>query len=498
MVKITEINEQNPWWSQGKDFTKFDKNLSQAEPLFFQRKAIKAEKGSIHILRGPRQVGKTTYLKGHAGKLMEKGVPSRDILYLSLDFFVSRRELRNAIRYFLDSRRDAAQVYLLLDEITALPDWNLELKYMADQGVLKRGAIIATGSSAVKLKEKGELLPGRGLEGNEHYIKPLSFREFAIQSIGFISKSVPRDDFRHALIRLKSALSSCCIDLDSGIDEIGQKIEKILPFKEGLYYLFGLYLITGGLPLVINDYFSNRYLHQKEIITSAIAEIFVRDVLGDMARLQRQETITRQLLRAIVERYGSRYSFSKLSREMEKSHVTTIDYLQFMEDSFICFVLYAYDFNKKDIKAKGDKKVCFFDPFIYHSTAGYLGGKNVWDVILNSLENEDIMGKLIEGIVVSHLRMHGEVPLMKSGNTFLWFYYDKGGREVDAVYESESGYSGLEVKFRGGVDERDMKRISPLKKYLLLSKEDVWSGAKMMIVPVDIFLALLPVSKNNL
>jgi len=93
------------------------------------------------------------------------------------------------------------------------------------------------------------------------------------------------------------------------------EITKILPFKAGLGYLFRLYLTTGWLPGVINHYFSHRYLEQKDMVDSAVAEIFVRDVLGDMARLQKQEAITRQILRAIVERYGSRYSFYNLSRE---------------------------------------------------------------------------------------------------------------------------------------------------------------------------------------
>lgn len=498
MVKITEVNDQNPWWSQGVEFARYDKSLSKAQPVFFERRKIEPKKGNIHILRGPRQVGKTTYLKDFARKLIASRVSPRDILYLSLDFFISRRELRNAINYFLDSRRDADEVYLLLDEITSLEDWNLELKYMADQGILKRGLILATGSSAVKLKEKGELIPGRGLEGNEHYIKPLSFREFAIQSIDFLSQHLTQNEFRHTLMELKSALSLCTLDLDSETNEIRREVEKILPFKGGLAYLFRIYLTTGGLPGVINHYFSHRYLQQKDMIGSAVAEIFVRDVLGDMARFQKQEATTRQILRAIVERYGSRYSFSNLSREIEKTHVTAIDYLQFMEDSFICFVLYAYDFSKKNIKSKGDKKVCFFDPFIFHSVRSYLGGKEIWDIIIGSLEDEDLLGKLVEGVVISHLRMYGEIPLMKAGNTFLWFYYDKSGKEIDAILKEHKGYSGYEVKYRGNIDERGVKRISPLKRYFLLSKEDVGSNEKIMIVPVDIFLALLPISENNI
>ena len=115
MVKITEVNDQNPWWSQGVEFARYDKSLSKAQPVFFERRKIEPKKGNIHILRGPRQVGKTTYLKDFARRLIASRVSPRDILYLSLDFFISRRELRNAINYFLDSRRDADEVYLLLD-----------------------------------------------------------------------------------------------------------------------------------------------------------------------------------------------------------------------------------------------------------------------------------------------------------------------------------------------------------------------------------------------
>ena len=171
MVKIGEINAQNPWWSQGEEFARYDKSLSQAQPIFFERRQIETKKGGIYILRGPRQVGKTTYLKDFVRQAIRSGISPRDNMYISLDFFTSRRELRNAINYFLDSRRDAAHIYLLLDEVTSLEDWNLELKYMADQGILRRGIILATGSSASKLKEKGELLPGRGIEGKVNYIK---------------------------------------------------------------------------------------------------------------------------------------------------------------------------------------------------------------------------------------------------------------------------------------------------------------------------------------
>ena len=498
MVRIAEITTQNPWWSQGADFALYDKNLSHAKPIFFERKELELTKGNIYILRGPRQVGKTTYLKNQVRKLISRGISPRDILYLSLDFFNSRRELRNAIQYFLESRRDSTHIYLLLDEITSIEDWNMELKFMADQGLLKNGALIATGSSAAKLKDKGELLPGRGVEGNEYYIKPLTFREFALQSIDFISQYLTQSELQNSLVKLRPMVLSSHLIFDRNFSEIRNAIEHLIPFKNELSYLFRLYLSTGGLPGVINHYFSNRYLNQKDQIENPIAEIFIRDVVGDLSKFQRQETISRQILKAIINRYGSRYSFSNLSREIERNHITTIDYLEFMEESFICFTCYAYDFNTKSIKIKGAKKVYFFDPFIFHSVKSYLQGEEIWNIINRTFENEGLLGTLVEGIAISQLRIQGEVPFMRAGNTFLWFYYDKSGKEIDIIFKDKNVIYGIEVKYQNQVSERDINRITPLQNFFILSKEDFAIHDNLCIVPVEIFLALLLSSEKNL
>ena len=275
MVRISEINSQNPWWSQGEGFVRYDKALDRARPIFFERRRINLDKGDIAILRGPRQVGKTTYLKDTVTKLLKKGIPARNILYLSLDFFTSRREMRNAITYFIESRRDASHIYLLLDEITTLEDWNLELKTMADLGLFKKGSILATGSNAMKLKQKTELLPGRGLEGNEYFVKPLTFRDFVLWSIDYLSQHISDKEFVSNLTRLQLALSDVSIDLNSDLKGMLSKAETILPYKGELGFLFQLYLTTGGLPGVINHYYKNRFESHEDKMSRSIAEIYI-------------------------------------------------------------------------------------------------------------------------------------------------------------------------------------------------------------------------------
>ena len=499
MAKIAEIVKQNSWWKHGSKFERYDSHLRNTEPIFFVRRKFETIRDNIYIFRGCRRVGKTTYLKDKVRRLLCGELPAKSILYLSVDFFTSRREFRNALNYFFDLTREANEIYLLLDEITSLNDWERELKYLADQGLTERAIVIATGSSAIKLKEGGELLPGRKIEGNRYFMKPLCFREFVLQTIDFfISLESSSQEYRDSLYNLKKILVTSFIDLDSEIPEIRDKINSIIQFKDELKFFMGIYLITGGFPKVINHYMRNKYENNKEFIESNLAEEFVTSTIGDLARIGKQEIVIRSILEGLIKKYGSRYSFSNLSSEIQRNHKTTIEYLNALKDSFIIHVLYSYDFGRNSIKSKGDKKVFFLDPFIYYSVLSYLKGVDVWDIINEVIINEDSVSALVEGMVVSHLLMSKERPILRSGKTFLWSYYNRSGKEIDALLQTKKGILGVEVKYQSEVNTRDVLRIKPVKNYLILSKNDIYSKNNTIIVPVDVFLSLISVSEKNI
>lgn len=500
MVKISEIVNQNPWWRYGKEFISYDRHLSKAREglIFFERKDFRTSKENIYVIRGCRQVGKTTYLKEEIEKLIREGFDPKRILYLSLDFFTSRKEMRNAINYFLDSNREAEELIIFLDEITTIKDWNLELKYLWDSGITKRTKVVATGSSGVALRKKGELLPGRGLEGNEYYLKPLSFREFVLQTLDRVKSHAETREFEEALERLKDALGRVNIDMKLDADEIYSAVNRIIPFKKELEYLFGIYLVTGGFPGIINEHLRRKFAKERELVDSTSAETFVRNVLGDVIKQRRQETFARQILKEIIDKYGIKYSFSKLAGNIETTHVTMIDYLELLEESFILTVLHAYDFNKQDMKFKGAKKVYFQDPFILNALKSSLSGREVNEVIAENLQDEESLSRVVEGIVCSHLALNQEMPLMRELRTFLWFYYDSRGREVDYVLRLNKSFVGIETKYRSNVGFEDVLEIPQIKRYIILSKEDVELKENILVVPVEIFLSLLNKSNNNL
>jgi len=500
MVRISEIVNQNPWWKHGENFVSYDRHLSLVEehPIFFKRKKFETNVENIYIVRGCRQVGKTTYLKAWIDKLISEGFNPKHILYLSLDFFTSRKEMRNAVNFFLDINREAKVLFIFLDEVTTIKEWNLELKYLWDSGITKRVNIVATGSSGAALRKRGELLPGRGLEGNEYYLKPLSFRDFVLQTIDYVRRHSETREFYDALGRLKKTLEKVSTHIDPDINDMYKLLSKIIPFKKELEYFFRIYLITGGFPGVINEHLRGRFAKEEGFISSTLAETFVRNVLGDMAKLGRQETYARQLLKEIIDKYGTRYSFSKLARDIEVTHVTAIDYLELLEQSFILMILHAYDFNKKGVKFKGAKKVYFQDPFIFYALKSSLTGRDVNDVIAETLEEEESLSKIVEGVVSNHLATTQEKPFMKEKDTFLWFYYDTRGRELDNIMKINSTYIAIETKYRSEVNFKDIIRIPQIKNYIILSKEDFGLKKNTLIAPIETFLSILDKSTYNL
>lgn len=504
MVGISEIVNQNPWWKHGEKFAIFDKNLKEAneKPIFFKRKRVELNKGNIYVLRGPRQVGKTTYVKDSISKLISQGINPNYILYLSSDFFVSRRELRSAIAYFMNKNIDVTDLYMFIDEITSIKDWNLELKYIFDSGTLEKARILATGSCASALRRKGELLPGRRLEGNEYHMKPLSFRDFVLQTTDQVISTIRGAEFRDSLKRLLSILKKTSYSLEVGFSQLFKALHQIAPFKRELNYLFNLYIRYGGYPFVVNDYLLKKLQNEQRqpnlAINPKLSEALMRDIIGDITKLGKQETFIRQILKEISEKYGNRYSFSKLASDIETTHVTTIDYLETLEESFIVTILYSLDFNKKDIKFKGDKKIFFQDPFIFHSVKSFLAGMDINEIIDETLQNEELVGKLVEGIVSSHLIANQEIPMMREPKTFLWFYYDTRGKEIDNILRIDEEYTAIETKYQSEVSFRDVWRTPQIREYVILTKEDLRKEDNVILAPVDLVLAILEKSHQTL
>jgi len=397
----------------------------------------------------------------------------------------------------LNKNVDAGELYLFIDEITYVKDWSLELKYLSDSGIMKKAIVMATGSNAAALRKEGELLPGRGLEGNEHHMRPLTFRDFVLQTTEQIGDMVKERETRSSLKELRTILEKNSAVLGPSLDSLIKNLHLISPFKQELEYLFNLYLRCGGYPFVISNFLAQKQKSDRFSIETRLSEILMRDVIGDITKLGKQDIIARQILKEISNKYGSRYSFSKLAGDVGITHVTTIDYLEALEESFILTVLYAIDFNEKEAKFKGEKKIFFQDPFVFYSAQSYLTGRDVNEIIDETLEDEESASKVVEAIVSSHLAMNQEIPMMREQRTFLWFYYNNRGKEIDNVIRINDDYLAIEVKYQKG-ETTEVLNIPQATRSIVLTKDNFTIGERAMSTPVDMFLALLEKSPKTL
>jgi predicted AAA+ superfamily ATPase len=147
------LRQYNPWWSGGRF-----PELPTWRRAAFREICAWAENppaGRALLLRGARQVGKTTLYLQTIEELLHRGVAPTNILYATFDHpllkLIGLDALLKLWREFEPSREGPE--YLFLDEIQVAKDWQTWLKHQVDFAKHRR---IAVTGSATPLAEKGQ------------------------------------------------------------------------------------------------------------------------------------------------------------------------------------------------------------------------------------------------------------------------------------------------------------------------------------------------------
>ncbi|NJE01198.1 ATP-binding protein [Thermococcus sp. JdF3] len=436
-IKIVRLVRHNPWW-KGEGWEKEDRDLSRAGEII-PRKRVEVKEGSVTLLRGIRRAGKSFYIKTLIKALIENGTDPRRIAYIPCDRFTG-----GEVRALIDELRlRHGELYVFLDEITYLRGWRLLLKELGEEGV----TTVATGSNPVELKRESELLPGRGIEGNEYYFNPLSFREFA----RFMRPELPDVSFTYR---------------EPDADEL-------LPWYEELEGLFYAYLQTGGFPEAVLEFRRDGKVKPERY------EELIRLVLGEIAKSGKSEETARELLEAIFRLRGNRVDYVSLAREIGVSHPTVREYLSTLESARVLYTLEAWDITRKRHAHRKEKKIVFQSPLIATALAVYLGEEPV-EFVEGNIE------WLVEHTVASHVIWHLEEPVLREKHAFAGFYYN-GSKECDIVIR-DGGFFGIEVKY-GRV-----KRKGYPFPVLYLSKDELGPD----VVPASLYLYGLEKSDRSI
>jgi predicted AAA+ superfamily ATPase len=125
----------------------------------------------ITVLRGPRQIGKTTLLNQVIDALLEDGVAPKRIFRVQFDELPELTKVSQPIldlcfwyadnvlgKSFNQAAWDGEPALIFLDEVQNLSDWAPQLKHLVDMNPVRA---IVTGSSALRIEAGRDSLAGR-------------------------------------------------------------------------------------------------------------------------------------------------------------------------------------------------------------------------------------------------------------------------------------------------------------------------------------------------
>lgn len=382
---------QNPWW-QPPGTTERDPHLMtiRGQPYYFPhavRDTLTFQPGDFHILRGPRQVGKTTLLKEWIERLLRHGTPPQQILYLSCESLEHFSELQELLSQWLQSQREPT--FLFLDEISFVPEWQRAVLGLINAGLCVRSVLCVTGSNARDLKQSSERFPGRRGQGKDLSLHPLQVGDY--QQLACFAHHSPTQ-------------------------------------------LLEIYYRVGGFPHAIRDYY--RYA----LVSDETYRTYRNWIVGDAARFVLNEEYLKHLMFRIGETTGGQITWPTLIEHTPiQRHETAVTYLEHLQDAFLATIHYCYDPDKQGPVPRKARKVYWMDPLLLHLSLAWrrnIANIDAW--VVAALADPSYRAQVLEGSLIQAARR-------KFATTYFW-YSAKLKKEADLVVDHGDGIDLYDVK----------------------------------------------------
>jgi uncharacterized protein len=378
----------------------------------------------VVVITGLRRVGKSTLLFQLAKE------------FLGEDFFFVNFEDERLVNFKAEDfdflHETLVSLYgdkkvFLIDEIQNVPNWEKFVRRMHDSGY----KFFVTGSNASLLsQELGTRLTGRCVSVE---LFPFSFKEFlSFKNFEFLG------------------------------------IKNLTTVERGnLRRLCNEYLKKGGIP-------DSLKYPRIEVHSSLYSDVLYRDIVTRYKIENVREL--KGLAHYIVTNASCLISFNKLKNILKLGSVSTVgNYINYLENSWLCFVVnkYAYSLKEQEI---APKKVYIVDTGLSNSV-GFSFSKN--------------KGKLMENLVFLHLkRRHKEI----------YYYKTKSGYELDLFLPKGEVFVQVAESLKSEkTRNREIRSILELKKenknfknftiVTLAEKEKIKEeGVDIEVVPLYEFL----------
>lgn len=471
---VQALTRANPWWTHAA-WERTDPQLvaaSRAPYAYVPGVLDSITPPNLYMLRGPRRAGKSTVIKQTIARLCREGVDPRCICYFAADALSTFTDLINLFQAarLLFPDLEATPRYFLLDEVTAISEWQRGVKWVRDNTLVAGDCIVATGSSAGDIAAGTTHLAGRrGPDLRlDRLLLPLSFPEF-VRCAGY---SLPAP----------APLPFTAFYTPAGRDAC----QEALVHSGVLADAFETYLLVGGFPQAVADF----------RLTAQVSDGFARDlwdvVQSDLraAGMSRPEQGLRFLERIMASLTGP-VVLRSLADDVDVTHPTAGNWLGAMADAYLVTFLFQEHAGVPDIRKQ--RKVYPIDPFVAHLPARRAPG--AYEPDASRLAEAALASAIFRAVEGDAIDRFGEPSRL--------FFYRANGTEVDFIVPASNGSGeatyAAESKYVDAVTTRESRAmVTTFGGGLLLTRGAIdlkQETSGVTVLPASIFAWLLDQSR---
>ena len=372
--------------------------------------------GSISLLYGPRQIGKTASLKFFLSRLHD----SETVIFTDCSAILDKDDLGRHLSALIGGKTT-----IVLDEVQSVPNWHLALRSLFSEGRLKQCRIWCTGSEARHLLESGERLPGRRGEGRNLFARPWSFREYV--DFFYPERAAPYRDLSIRHLNQK------------WLDDQTVRWDDV----------WGEYCRTGGIPHAGGGFCSSG------TIADSVWRTYIDWILGNWSKLRTPERSLSAVARRLCETMNSRVSYETIKKGTDIQSANTIrSLLEMQEDHFAIRSLPRMDLQRKKFLPAKLKKVYPIDPFI----------ARIWAAIGSSVRR--LYEESVPGLSMDECAFLTQTHRWGDPKEVSYLYQDTSKSEVDFYFDE----CGFELKSNGNPTSKQMEILRQCPQAFVVKK----------------------------